>query len=261
MNGNEPPEGAAPGEASGGDPPTANGADLVRLEVARLRGVAALASTLMHDLNNHLNSCLALAMVARPQLQDPVDITLHDDLCRGVQQGAGLARAMVGLLQRLPRLPREVVPAVQLLDGALAAITKVAQQREVQLQVVRAPELPRVRTVVAEATSALLLTFSALVAAKPSRLEVIGDEAVLSLAGGRPRRCARVRVLAVGINPHAAAEIAVALAGAGSLGVRAGLDRGGLLQAAIAQRVLGGDLVAVSHRDGIELVLGWPASG
>ncbi|MFN6195692.1 MAG: hypothetical protein ACK5BN_17925 [Planctomycetota bacterium] len=235
-----------------------NGNEREALAAARVRSLAGLASTLMHDLNNHLSSCLALAMLARPLLRDERDIALHDALCEGVQTGSALTRALVRLLTRA-EATRERVPVTQLLDDALAAFGKSASSKALTVQVVRSPESPLVRTIVADATHALLLAVTALLAARPARLEIVVDTAELALAGGRRRTCARVRTLAVGVGPAAATELAAVLQGAGSAELRHGIDRGGLLHAAIVQRVIGGDLTAAARPAGVELVHAWPA--
>jgi hypothetical protein len=259
MNGNEHfADAARPAAAGARDEPVVTAAELEALAGARGRSLAALASTLMHDLNNHLSSCLALAMLTRPLLQDQRDIALHDDLCQGVQAGSTLTRALVRLLTRAEE-PRQRVLMVQLLDDALAACDKSASLQGVPIQVVRSPGLPTVCTVVADVPPALLLAFTALLAARPTRLEVVADTAELALVGGRRRTCARVRTLAVGVAPAAGAALTAALQGAGSADLRHGLDRGGLLQAAIVQRVIGGDLMAATRPSGLELVHCWPA--
>jgi hypothetical protein len=197
---------------------------------------------------------------SRPQLQDRAEIRLHDDLCRGVQSGAQLARAL-GRSLAAGSGAKVVVSAAQVLDDALAIADKAARQSGAELRVVRPAVMPSLRTVAADASHALWLGLSTAIAAGAKRLDVVLTAVDLPLAGGRVRPCARISVLAVGVPAAAADEVAAALAGAGSLAVREGLDRGALVQAAVVQRVLGGDLVAAARREGLELAYVWPALG
>ena len=246
--------------ARGGGERSLRPAEAAQLELARVRSLAAIAGTLVHDLSNHLNNCLALAVHSRPQLQDRAEIKLHDDLCRGVQSGAQLARAL-GRALSAGSGAKVVVSAAQLLDDALAVADKTARQNGVELRVVRPAVMPSLRTVAADASHALWLGLSAAIAAGARRLELALVAVDLPLAGGRMRPCVRISVLAVGLPAAAADEVAAALAGAGSLAIREGLDRGALVQAAVVQRVLGGDLVATARGEGLELAYVWPALG
>ncbi|MFY9342131.1 MAG: hypothetical protein WAT39_06570, partial [Planctomycetota bacterium] len=60
-------------------------------ELARLRALAAAATTLVHDFGNHLNACLGLAAQVRTQVHDSGELAILRELTAGTQHGASLA--------------------------------------------------------------------------------------------------------------------------------------------------------------------------
>jgi hypothetical protein len=220
-------------------------------ELARLRSLGAAAATLVHDLANHMNSCLGLASQVQESVSDPVEVEILGALTSGAQQGAALARTLARMLARGAG-ERAVVPASQLLDEALTLVAKAASQRGVAVTHGVSGDVPVVRTVVVEAVQALWQTLIAIADRMPKRVDVTLAAVDTALAAGRVRRSARVRIVATGLTRDAATELGRVVDGApGFLSLVARTPTAsGLAAAVFVLRRLGGDLLAHCGADG-----------
>lgn len=229
-------------------------AGAARVELARLRALAKASGTIVHDFNNMLNAAIGLAAMVRPLVVDPVDVQILQELTQGTQHGAQLMRSVARMLTR-PTGDRSRAALSAIVDEALTMANKAFLQRGVQVEVAPSPQPPLLRTEVAEAAQSLWHGMIVLCEMKPTKLGIVADADTFALGDGRPRRWARVRLVASGVDAAAAAEIVRLLGGAtGWLkAIGAGPLTQGLATSLFVQRRLGGDLTA--NADGAELTL------
>lgn len=232
------------------------------IEMVRLRVLAAAVGSLVHDFNNHLNAALGLASLVRPSLVDPRDVQVLDSLVVGTQQGAQLARSIVRLLTRTTG-ERSVVPASTVVGEATSIAAKAATQRSVTLEVETATTDPVVRTVVAEAVQALWQGILAVLERGPRRITITLDTMAQPCGSARVRALARVRLAIVGLAPQVMEELTLLVRG--GPGVSNALGRSpmasSLATAALVQRRLGGDLLATTVGEQLQLDYLLPAVG
>lgn len=229
-----------------------------RLAAARVRALGGIAVALVHDLSNLLGAGLGLTELVRASLHDPADLATVDEIERCSRQGATLGRTLARLLGKGPRL-RQVTPLGDLVADALAVVGKNAQHRGVELEVAPAPvPSPRVRVVAEEALQALLHGLL-LVLDGAARVSVTVATGVRSIAGGRPRRAAFVRIDAtpcptIGVAAEVARGGPGALLRAGALGPAGA----GLLHATLSLAGCGGELAVAQNGAGGSLEFAWP---
>jgi signal transduction histidine kinase len=230
-------------------------------ELARLRTMARLAATLVHDFNNLLNSAIGLCSVAELAVADPLQRELTRDLGGAVHQGAVLARTLARLLAHGIG-ERATVPASLLLDEALAVTAKAASQRGVRLVVTKPDAAPVVRTVVAEVVQALWQILLALLEHAPNRIGLELGLVEVVVGGGRPRPCARFRIDIAGLSATAAADCEHLVKTAPGLLPRLvkSSHASGLLVGAIILARLGGELTARRLGDDLQLDCVLPAT-
>lgn len=216
-------------------------------ELARLRALAKASGTIVHDFNNMLNAAIGLAAMVRPLVVDPVDVQILQELTQGTQHGAQLMRSVARMLTR-PTGDRSRAALTALVDEALTMANKAFLQRAVKVEWAPAAQPPLLRTEVAEAVQSLWHGMIALSEMKPAAMRVVADADTFAVGDGRPRRWARVRLVASGVDPASAAETARLLAGAtGWLkAIGGGALTAGLAASLFVQRRLGGDLQATA---------------
>jgi hypothetical protein len=234
--------------------------DAARVELARLRALAKASGTIVHDFNNMLNAAIGLAATIRPLVVDPTDVQILQELTQGTQSGAQLLRSVARMLTR-PTGDRSRAALTALVEEAMAMANKAFLQRGVKPELACATPPPLLRTEVAEAVQSLWHGMIAVCELKPSALRITADADRFALGDGRPRRWARVRLVASGVEPASAAELARLLGGAH--GWLRDIGRrpltGGLAASLFVQRRLGGDLLARATDGELELEFLWPA--
>jgi signal transduction histidine kinase len=208
---------------------------------ARVRQLGDLAASIAHDLNNLLGSAMGLASVLEASTTDAAERRLIGELQRGAARGATMTRGLARMLKVGPR-QRVVVAAADLVDEVLALGHRSASQHQAEFTVRAAADLPGIRVVAAEATQALLHGIVALIEAGGRRIAVEADAIDVAVAGGRERRCLRVRVSAACPPPPATSTPAAWQA-----------------MATLALRRMGGDFVAAVDAGGCRFDYVWPA--
>lgn len=233
-----------------------------RVELARLRALAKSSGTIVHDFNNMLNAALGLAATLRPLVVDPVDVQILQELTQGTQQGAQLMRSVARMLTR-PTGDRSRATVAAIADEAMSMAAKAFLQRGVKPEVQAATPSPIVRTEVAEAVQSLWHGMVALCELKPQALRIVADAETFAHGDGRPRRWGRIRLVADGLDPAAAAELERMLAGASGLlrAIGNGPVTPGLAASLFVQRRLGGDLLAKADGGTATLAFLLPALG
>ena len=231
-----------------------------RLELARLRALAAAAGSVVHDLNNQFSAVLGLASTARQHVRDPAQLKLLDGFEHGTKAGARMV-AVLGRLLRHKDGSTSACDPTEFVDDALAVLKKSVIGSGIELTVERPESLPEVRTERTEATQAVLQGLVALVAARPASLAVRCSAESLAVAGGRSRDCAVLRCAAGGLGAAAIEGLARVVAfGEGVLETVAGGPPSfeGLAGAVLIQRRLGGELASERFEGGLQLIYGWP---
>jgi len=229
---------------------------------ARSRSLGELAASLAHDLNNQLSSALALCAELSLHAQDEADIQCIRDVENGTKIGAAALTALARMLTRTPAR-RDRVVISELLDESLSIVRKLFQQRCIGIDLVSSAQPLYVRVVVTDVVHAMLASLRALADLSPDSVQLEVDKRCIALADGRPRDYVVVRVLA----REVARERAAAFAGVvelqpGSLHhVAAGsIASPEILDAALLQRRLGGDLMSRVDGDELTLEFCWPAA-
>lgn len=233
-----------------------------RLELTRLRALAKSSGTIVHDFNNMLNAAIGLSATLRPMVVDPLDVQLLQELTAGTQQGAQLMRSVARMLMKAG-VDRTRATLSSLVEEAMALAAKGFMQRGVKATVAPTAAPVQLRVDASEAVQSLWHGLTALCEMKPPTLLVAADAETVPLLDGRPRRCARVRLVAEGVDPTIAAETVRLLGGASgwlrALGSSA--LTGGLGAAVFVQRRHGGDLTAALAGPQLTLTYLWPALG
>jgi len=175
---------------------------------ARAGALARVAGTFVHDLNNHLSLGLALFGQLRTMTPDESERQLCDALAGGAQLAAQLARTLARLLQRDAGCC-EVVAASSAMDEALASIAKLCAQRKIAVTS-SVDGAVCVRTSLAELTGLYVQLLLAMAELRPQRLQVVLDQALLPIAGGRQRPCARTVVTMHGLAAEARRALSAA---------------------------------------------------
>lgn len=235
-------------------------AESLVLAGARAGALARVAGTFVHDLNNHLNLGLALFGQLRTMTPDESERQLCDALAGGAQLAAQLARTLARLLQR-DAGGCEVVAAGPAMDEALASIAKLCAQREIAVTS-RVDGAVRVRTSPAELSGLYVQLLLALAELRPQRLQVVLDRALLPIAGGRPRPCARTVVTMHGLAAEARRALsAAALSPQGTLRdlVAAGHHGQTLPQVVLLTFRLGGEFRVDEAGDALAVTCSLPA--
>jgi len=235
-------------------------AGAAHVELARLRALAKASGTIVHDFNNMLNAAIGLAAMVRPLVVDPVDVQILQELTQGTQHGAQLMRSVARMLTR-PTGDRSRAALTALVDEALTTANKSFLQRGVKVEWAPSPQPPLLRTEIAESVQSLWHGMIAICEMKPPTLRIVADADTFAVGDGRPRRWARVRLVAAGVDPAVAAETVRLLAGAtGWLkAIGGGALTAGLAASLFVQRRLGGDLRAVAADGELTLEYLWPA--
>ncbi|MBM3974818.1 MAG: hypothetical protein FJ301_12030 [Planctomycetes bacterium] len=231
-----------------------------RVELARLRALAKASGTIVHDFNNMLNSVIGLGAMVRPFVIDSTDVQILEELTKGTQHGSQLMRVIARMLTR-PTGDRSRAALTALVDAALTMANKAFLQRGVKVEWAPATPSPLLRTEVAEASQSLWHGMIALCEMKPSTLRIFADADTFAIGDGRPRRWARARLVAAGVDPAVAAETARLFAGAtGWLkAIGGGALTDGLAASLFVQRRLGGDIVATAGDGELKLDFLLPA--
>lgn len=229
---------------------------------ARARALADIAGSIAHDLNNQFSAVLGLATQIGAHVRDAGERRLLDDLVRGTRVGAQMLAALAKSLRRARGARERVSPGV-LLDDALAITRKTAHAAGIELAVELATDVPEVNTVAIDAAHALLQGLLAVLACGPQTIRIDAAGVDHALAGGRVRRCARVAIVGLGVEPGAASTLVAALGS--SPDALVGLVRSRqspteVLGALLVQRRLGGDIVAGRVADRLQLDYYWPAA-
>ncbi|MBL8753934.1 MAG: HAMP domain-containing histidine kinase [Planctomycetes bacterium] len=242
------------------DTTSAHRADSATFELARLRAMARVAATLVHDFNNLLNSAIGLAAQAEMSVSDPVQRGLVRELGGATQQGAQLARTLARLLARGTG-ECATVAAKQLLDEAVTVSAKAAAHRSVRLVVANPTDTPVVRTVVAEVVQALWQVLLELVDRGPRRIDIALAAVAIAVGGGRPRPCVRFRFVAAGLTAEAIDELMrLGNVTAGVLPLLGTSPTGsGLVVAALVATRQGGELLVQRLGDDLQLDFVLPA--
>jgi signal transduction histidine kinase len=222
----------------------ADGGDASTLAAARVRQLGRLAATIAHELNNLLGSAMGLASLLAPTMTEAADRRLLDEMQRGAQRGATLARGLARQLKVGPR-QRVAAPVGTLIDEATAICGRAATMRQVELLVHVAAALPPIRVVVVEAVQALLHGIIALLDAAPQRVVVAAEPLRCAIGGGRQRDCVRVRVQADGCRQP--------------VGNGDATPADWQAMAQLAMRTVGGELATSSNADSHVLDYVWPA--
>ena len=235
-------------------------AESLVLAGARAGALARVAGTFVHDLNNQLNLGLALFGQLRTMTPDESERQLCDALAGGAQLAAQLARTLARLLQREAG-GCEVVAAGPAMGEALASIAKLCAQREIAVTS-RVDGAVSVRTSPAELTGLYVQLLLALAELRPQRLQVVLDQALLPIAGGRPRPCARTVVAMHGLAAEACQALsAAALSPQGTLRdlVAAGHHGQALPQVVLLTFRLGGEFRVDHVGDALAVTCSLPA--
>jgi hypothetical protein len=155
---------------------------------ARLRLLAGLAATVVHDLGNQLASALGLAEIVQPHLTDPVERRGAEDFSQGVRAAATLGKGLARLLATGPRRRAPVV-VDDLVAETLAVVAKALQRSGVALVHERAATSARttVHAVAAELGEAVLQIVLAVAATSTRQLTVRVAPATATIADGRER--------------------------------------------------------------------------
>jgi hypothetical protein len=230
-------------------------AEAERCAAARLRSLGAAAGTFVHDLGNHLNLTLAMLAEMGDFARSPDDAKWIGELAHGASQGAHLARVLARLLTLGSGEPVRVEADALLRDGAMAA-TKMAALAEVPLRVEPAAPAAWLRVEPGAATHALLQFLAGLIERRPRQLEVATHVVEHCLAGGRRRRCWRVRLFAAAPWRQPADDLVTLLNlahGTTSALTPQLAHAHGLVVAALSWRRLGGDLTAVGTDRGLQI--------
>lgn len=225
----------------------------------RSRGLGEIAGSLAHDMNNQLNSALALCAELSFLATEEEDV----QSIRAVEQGTKIGATAFGALARmLARTParRERVAVADLVDECTALVRKFLQQQGVQLTVTTADSLPSVRIVLADVVHALTSLLRKISELAPASVEITSQLRPLE---GRSRGAVVVRVCVRGVDQdQAAAWARVARIEAGSLhelASNAGLGQD-LPVAVFLLRRFGGDLTTESAGDQLTLAFSMPAA-
>ncbi|MFO0277955.1 MAG: hypothetical protein ACK533_11815 [Planctomycetota bacterium] len=228
-------------------------------ELARLRLLGRSAGALVHDFNNMLNAAIGLATTLRPLVVDPADAQLLQDMTVGTQRGAQLLRSVARMLARSPRERRRTKLASVVAD-AVALAGKALLQRGVEPTLMEVPEV-EIHVDPTECVQAIWHGLAAVADASPRSLRVDAEVAMIARGDGRPRRCARVRLVAPVAEPAVAVGIARLLDGGGGLLGAIGSPgmSAGLAVTCSPQRRLGGDLIGDVVGDDFTLTYLWPA--
>jgi signal transduction histidine kinase len=228
-------------------------------ELARMRLLGRTAGVLVHDFNNMLNAAIGLASTLRPLAADPVEVQLLQDMTGGTQRGAQLLRSVARMLARSPR-ERVRTPLGPVLAEALALAEKALLQRGVRATVAAVPDV-HVRSEPTEFVQAVWHGLAALAEAAPKSVRIEVDLAEASIGDGRPRRCARLRLVGVGVDAAAATALCRLLGDADGMlsAIGAPATPSGLAAALFLQRHLGGDLAAGFVDGVLTLRYLWPA--
>lgn len=236
-------------------------AESLVLAGARAGALARIAGTFVHDLNNHLSLGLALFGQLRAMTQDEQEQQLCDALASGAQLAAQLSRTLARLLQR-DAGGRQVVAAGAALGEAIASVAKLCSQREIAVTSA-VDAAVGVRAGLAELTGLYVQLLLALAELRPRRLQVVLDEAVLPIAGGRLRPCARTIVTVHGLAAEARRALAAGvLIPPGSLGDLAAAGHHGktLPQAVLVAFRLGGECRVDEAGDALAVTCSLPAA-
>lgn len=235
-------------------------AESLVLAGARAGALARVAGTFVHDLNNHLNLGLALFAQLRTMTQDEAERQVCDALAGGAQLAAQLARTLARLLQREAG-GCEVIAAGPAMGEALASIAKLCAQREIAVTS-RVDGAVRVRASLTELAGLYVQLLLALAELRPRRLQVVLDQALLPIAGGRPRSCARTVVTLHGLAAEGRkALVAAALSPQGTLRdlVVAGHHGQTLPQVVLLAFRLGGEFLVADVGDAVDVTCSLPA--
>ena len=229
---------------------------------ARSRSLGSLAASLAHDLNNQLSSALALCAELSIHAQDEADIQCIREVESGTKIGAASLTALARMLSRAPA-GRERVAISELLEESLSIVRKLFQQRGIGIDLLKPAQPLYVRVVFTDVVHAMLASLRALADLSPDSVKLELDAQYIALADGRPRDYVVVRVVAREVaRERAAAFASVVALQPGSLHrVAAGsIASPEILDAALLQRRLGGDLTSRVDGDELALEFCWPAA-
>lgn len=228
-------------------------------ELARMRLLGRSMSVLVHDFNNMLNAAIGLATTLRPLARDAGDTQLLADMIAGTQRGAQLLRSVARMLAHAPRERGHATLATIVVE-AMALAEKSLLQRGVRPVVAAVPETD-LRVDATECVQAVWQGILALIGLAPKSLRVEADLVDLTIGAGRPRRCARLGLVAQVADVAAAATATRLLDGATGLLAALGSPAmpAGLAAAWFLQRRVGGDLTAALVDGSVTLTYAWPA--
>ena len=225
----------------------------------RSRSLAEIAASLSHDMNNQLSSALALCAELSVHAQDEEDIQSIRDVEQGTKIGATAFGALARMLVQMPARRRRADVA-DVLDEAMAVVSKVFQQSGVALQVNVAEALPQVRVVMVDVVHSLVSVLRAVVALTPAEVRVCAE---WHPADSSRRAAVVVEVCAHGVDAaQAAAYERLVQFEEGSLHelARSSGVRQALPVAVFLQRRFGGDLVTAVSGDRLTLAFSFPVA-
>lgn len=231
----------------------------IELAAKRLRVLGRLAGTIVHDLANLLLAGVGVAETLRPHVRDEVEAQALDEMQKGVRQGTVLGRVLATMLAAEARDWR-VLELSKIVEDVAAIGRKNAMRRGIELESSQDGDAS-IRVATAETVQAVMHALLFCGSSGAIAIGVHGSVGVATIADGRERSIARIRIIGSSVTPAACAQ-AVATLGRGVGMLRAfemtATDSSGLAHAALAMARCGGEITTAVEDGKLTFEFVWP---
>jgi len=230
------------------------------LAASRLRSLGGLANAIVHELANQMLAGLGMAETLRPHIRDAADAETLDVLQHGIRRGTVLSRALATQLGRKPAT-WQVMPVSKIIDDVVAIGHKHAVRCGIEIES-RIDSDASVRLDAAEGVHGVMQVLLFCVSRSVSKISVVCSVGPASIAGGRDREVARIKITGSPVSAEVS-EFVVSVLTDNEGVLRAFGDSqsedSGLVQAAIAAARAGGQLTVTAVDEGVAFDFVWPS--
>ena len=202
----------------------------------------------------------SVAETLRPHIRDAADAETLDVLQHGIRRGTVLSRALATQLGRKPAT-WQVMPVSKIIDDVVAIGHKHAVRCGIEIES-RIDSDASVRLDAAEGVHGVMQVLLFCVSRSVSKISVVCSVGPASIAGGRDREVARIKITGSPVSAEVS-EFVVSVLTDNEGVLRAFGDSqsedSGLVQAAIAAARAGGQLTVTAVDEGVAFDFVWPS--